>query len=379
MEQPNEDLKQMQSALSSLQKQIGAELAAELLKQSIEKYTELLSLDKELFTRLQDIADSYGETVYTGDQFAEMMQKINNQSIIVYFKTANSFRVYDASKISTLLTNHLSADFRRDRQMFEVIPNHLPQKVVILCDRNITNHIGTIKNYVVEYLKSQKVTINDTDIKMFEDDTNLNLVEIIINGFYVSDFAERTKIVNGLMNFIDLKEKNSVTNEHMTRHMEVRREFIKFENNLLVTMPNCKRLVNGGDFEITDALVGVPIDCINIRGDTYVFNINGGIHITNNNNNTTNVTNNYSVDGGRQYDFGKYIKEEQPEWYIPGEWISGEILRQKYVEQFGEIAANIFAKRFKNKIYDESKRQAGKDGKVTKYLLYAFEDIKELD
>ncbi len=327
--------------------------AAIKLKEAISTYKENLSMDKNLLLHLKDIADMHDEPLITSDKYADLLKKINNNSIIVYFKSANIFRVYDASQISTDLTNHLNGNFRKNKHMYEVVPNDLPQKIIIMCEKGIISHIDTIKNYVIEYLKTKNIVdINDSDIKLFENESGI--IELIINGFYVSNSKERDSIVGGLMRFIDLKEKNSA----MTNKMKCQ-EFTPFDDSQIVSMPNCKTQIGGQSFNFVDMLIRNLDECKSITNGNVYINIVQANSIANVNTGTINKFKhvNNTTQSDKIGDFVKYIKLNKPKWYKPGTLINKNVVYDKYIEQFGEITKVAFTKAFKNKIFSNDIRK----------------------
>ncbi len=344
---------------------------ANKIRDIVREYKETLSIDKDLLSKLQFIANAHHEELLTGDQYDELIKKINNNSIIVYFKSANAFRVYDASQISTDLTNHLYADFKNNKEMYEVIPNSLPQKIIIMCEEDVIEHMDIIKNYVIEFMKKKGVKgLTDSDIRTFKNDSGF--VEIVINRFYAANYEERDKIVSGLMQYIDVREHNSNVTNQMGR-----KEFTPFEHAKLVAMPNCKKQLNGENFVLAEALIRNIDDCKHLTtGNVYHINI-GTLNVSD----TVNMVKNIhpTIPTKEIGDFGQYIKDNRPDWYIPKKLMDKEAVRNKYIEQYGDISNKVFHDTFVGKLFKKTVRQMESRVRTTKILLFDYDEILNLD
>jgi hypothetical protein len=53
---------------------------------------------------------------------------INENSVIIYFKSSKLFKVYKSSQLQNDIRNHLNNDFRKHKDIFEVVPDNLLQK-----------------------------------------------------------------------------------------------------------------------------------------------------------------------------------------------------------------------------------------------------------
>lgn len=346
--------------------------SAIMLKKTIDMYKQNISIDRDLLNKLKEIAKAHKEQLITGDQYTELINKVNNNSIIIYFKTADVFRVYDGSQISSDLTNHLNADFKKTKGMYEVIPNNLPQKIVIMCENEIISHMNTIKNYVVDYMKSRGVKdIKNSDIKTFENDSGMG--EIIINGFYVSNYGEREKIVSELIHFINIQEQNSM----MTNKMKCA-EFTPFDSkSFLVAMPNCKKQINGEHFDFVETLIGNLEKCRNMaNGNVYNINIIQTNNVENINLADTINTTNIVVETDDAQNFIDNIIETKPSWFTPGKYFNKEALQQKYTEQYGDVTKQKFHKLFHKRLFKDDQRVTKNGVRILMVKLCRYEEIK---
>lgn len=358
--------------METLLLQIGEENseASDLMKATILSYKEGKSIDKSLLERLQIWSDAHGTPVITG---RELPKFVNENSIIIYFKSARRFKVYKSSQIKNDLNNHLRNDFKKEKNMYEVVPDDLPQKIVIVCEKDVIPRIPIIKKYVIEYMTMKDVEINETDIRAFENDGGM--VEIMLNGLYVQDKKEGDQIVSELMAFIEKKERSTA----LTKKMNQKSEYNEYEGTRMVYMPNCKTELDHKSPEITDSLVRNLVNCKHVKtGNIYIgnltvvggrdVNVNIGNHMIQN----VVVTNTNNIE-----DFINYIKDNKPDWYIEGDWIGQETLKYQYEEMFGR-APKTFYPLFKNRLYSQQARHTNNETKKREYriLLLKFDDIE---
>lgn len=357
--------------METLLLQIEDEEALDAMKVAISLYKEGKSIDKSLLERLQIWSNAHGTPVITG---RELPKFVNENSIIIYFKSAKRFKVYKSSQIKNDLNNHLRNDFKKEKNMYEVVPNDVPQKIVIVCEKDVIPRIPVIKKYVIEYMSTEGVEINESNIRAFENDGGM--VEIMLNGLYVQDKKEGDKIVSDLMAFIERKERSTA----LTKKMNQKSEYNEFEGTTMVYMPNCKTELDHKSPEITDSLVRNLDNCKHVKtGNIYIGNLTvvggrdvnvtiGGNHVVQN----VLIANTDNIE-----DFINHIKNNRPEWYIENDWINQETLKYQYEEMFGR-APKTFYPRFKNRLYSQQARHTNNETKKREYcvLLLKFDDIE---
>lgn len=338
----------------------------EQMKNLIDSYKDKKSIDQSLLQRLKELATIH-KTPFI-DKYDDLMHQINNNSIIIYFKSANVFRVYDATQISTDLTNQLNNDFRREKQMYELIPNNLPQKIIILCDKEIVSHIDTVKNYVIEYMKTKGLRdMKGTDIKTFENESGM--IEIIMNKFYVENYYEREKIVSELLYFINKKEKNNV----MTKKMK-ESEFNPFADSQLIALPSSKKSLDGQYVNAVDMLIRNIEHCHSIKnGNVYINIVQNNIkakHVD-----TINISGG-SINEDNSDEFITHIKNTHPEWYKPGKFVNKDSIHKKY-EEFSndEITKQKFHKIFNDKLFTDTRRDTKNNIRTIVAKLKKYEEL----
>lgn len=348
---------------------------ASQIEDLIKTHKEQKLMDQSLMERLQILSDAHKTPLIKG---TELPKFINENSIIIYFKSAKLFKVYKSSQLRNDIHNHLNNDFRRQKDMFEVIPDNLPQKIVIICDKNIIPHMNTLKKRVVEFMNGKNIEVKESDIKTFKNDGGF--VEIIINGYYVSNKQENEQIVSELSAYIEEREKNAEITNKMNQ-----REYNEYKGTKMVYMPNCKTELDGKPIEYVTNLVRNIDQCRHITTGNvfYVENLT----IVGNNAQVGTITNNVAsntagtlsmidLSNNNMEEFISDIKNDAPDWFKENTWIKRNDLLQKYEEIYGSKPHHFFTY-MENRLFLESKRAAIKGGgREYQVKLFAYKDVK---
>lgn len=340
----------------------------------IKNHKEQQLMDQSLLERLQILSEAHKTPLIKG---SELPKFINENSIIIYFKSAKLFRVYKSSQLRNDMHNHLNNDFKKQKDMYEVVPDNLPQKIVIICDKNIIPYMNTLKKRVVEFMNGKNIEVKESDIKTFKNDGGF--VEIIINGYYVSNKQENEQIVSELSTYIEEREKNAEITNKMNQ-----REYNEHKGTKMVYMPNCKTELDGKPIEYIPNLVRNIDQCRHITTGNvfYVENLtivgnNTQIGtITNNVTNTASPVSMVELSNGNMEEFIMDIKNDRPEWFKENSWIKRNDLLQKYEEIYGSKPHHFFTY-MENRLFSNSKRAAIKGGgREYQIELFSYENIK---
>lgn len=362
---------------------------------ALKRRTKMQMLDKQIIQSLTGMVELENQTVTDlnnkvelihSSEFDKVLKRLDD-SFVVYFRSADLFRVYNQKQIKELLENHINTNYRRNvGPVYEVVHNNSPQKILILGDKSALVHIGKIKNFIVKFMKIKKVDVPIEDILVMERG---DLIEILINGVSVQDSNERDKLIKELLDFIDLEENSSDVTSKLNK-----REKAEFKDVQLYPIPS-QKIVTGttktGDFR---NLISVVDSGVQIRTNGTVINIGnltihntvqvGSIHNTVNNtvkNVTNNITKNVTKIVLREPigDFVSYIRDHQPEWYKPSGYILKDVIYDEYVKVFGNISKVTFFRIFKLRLFSDDIRshKKGKGGRKVK--MYEFDKLVDLN
>jgi hypothetical protein len=217
-------------------------------------------------------------------------------------------------------------------------------------DITLVDQIEHIKKYISQFMVNKGVQdFKDDDIICFKNDST-NMIEIVINNYYVNNSSERNEIVQDLLKYILMMEKNT----NMTRKLGYMPDCSGFDNADVVSMPSEKQLINEDKcfVEMIDRLIRNTSKCSKLVKDGNIYNIYiQNAEVINNAETVNHTINNNSNNSNSIGDFGKYIKNNKPEWYKPGKSIKKNTLYLKYIEQYGEISKPMFHKTFLGSIF----------------------------
>jgi len=330
------------------------------------------SIDKEMVAKLTGI---FKDSLEKKDAF-DMAQAIDEGSTIVYFKSAQLFKVYKKEELMSLLDGHLRTVFKHFNQSFEVVPNNSEQKIIIMGDITLVDQIDHIKKYILQFMIDKGVDdFKNDDIVCFKNEST-NMIEIVINNYYVNNSSERNEIIQDLLKYILKMEKNS----NMTRKLGYMPDCIEFENADVVSMPSEKQLLNEDTkfIEMVDRMVRHTSKCSKLvkNGNTYIINLYNNVETINNIEYVENLNINSNDKIGN---FVDYLQTNKPSWYKEGGLIDKQVLYDKYIEQFGDITRVLFTTSFKNKIFSKEIRKAYKKGEKRKVYvkLYKYDEMIE--
>lgn len=346
----------------------------------LEKTDNYESIDREMV----EVLKSYlGDDLIKKEAYDSIIKEMEAGSTIVYFKSAQLFKIYKKEELHSLLGGQMRTIYRQFDQPYEIIPNESKQKIIIIGDTSLANRIVKIKTYIMSFMREKGLSeFKDEDIVCFR--TNA-AVEIIINNYYVDNSSERDEIVKELLMYILQREKNSIIAGGLGRM-----QYSDFAGADMIVMPSDKELISSRFVEYIDGLVGNVEKCAKIdkSGNTYIINFNvqnQNAEVINNaeimNNAETIVQTNKTVEiiASEISDFGKYIKNKRPIWYTPGKSFDKDVLLQKYVELYGHITKRMFHDAFSDKIFNKNVRVTIKGVRKNRVTLFDYKDIITLD
>jgi len=345
----------------------------EVLLEQVENYE---SIDKEMISTLQSYL---GNDLIKKEQYDNIVKAVEDGSVIVYFKSAQLFKIYKKDELYTLLSGQLRTIYKTLNQSYEVVPNQSKQKIIIMGDATLLDSIDRVKILIIKFMREKGIAnFQNDDIVCFR---NGNMIEIIINNYYVSNSQERHNIVEDLLKYIFKTEKNN----NITRQLRNRIDS-DFEEAAMITMPSGKQLITQTFVDCIDGLIGNVEKCVEIckSGNTYIFNVNvqnQSAEIINNNN---NIAENINVDVNKDMDFVDdfvdFIKLNKPNWFTPGKWIEKIAICNAYSDLYGEVPRNFYGK-LRGRIYVSEKRGVKKSiqNKKERILMLKLMDYNELN
>jgi hypothetical protein len=338
------------------------------LQQTVDSHQQYKAIDKQMVELLHTIFMS--DSLNKKDAYTEVVKSIEQGSVVVYFKSAQLFKVYKKEDIVNLLDGQLRTDYKHIRESYEIVPKDSEQKIIIMGDMSLLDKLDSIKQYISQFMKNRGVGgFKLNDIICFKNDKT-ELLEIVINNYYVKNSEERNIIVHELLEYIVCMEKNT----HMTRKLGPPSEYSDINGVDMITMPSEKQLINENALfiEMIDRLVRSTHNCSKLvkEGNTLIINVIG---VQNNaeviNNNCSESDDNENHD----YEFIKHIRNTKPSWYVENDWVKKDIVYDEYIKLYDDITKKKFAILFKDKLYQSETRKMHNGSRFTFVKLLKYD------
>jgi hypothetical protein len=226
------------------------------------------SIDKEMVSKLNSI---FQDSLEKKEAF-NMAKAIDEGSTIVYFKSAQLFKVYKPLDVEQI-NEQLIDIFREYNDIYQVISKNHPQKVSIETDLTLLDNVAVFIKYVIEFMKTLGFTsFNETNISYNE----IKSLVFTIDGYYVKNSKEKQKFIDNLNKYI-YKQSHGVNIVNTIKIIQYS-EFDKCEQfeiisltNSLTDVDNCKYI-----FEPKQ----LPTEIITTHNNVYIY-----LQITTGNNN----------------------------------------------------------------------------------------------
>jgi hypothetical protein len=324
------------------------------------------SIDKEMVARLNDM---FSNDLIKKKEYADIIKAIADGSTVVYFKSAQLFKVYKQSELETLLGGQLRTIYKEFNESYELVSNESKQKIVILGDISLADRIESIKTHIIQFMIIEGITnFCDQDIVCYKRGNEL---EIIINDYYVENKKEHDEIVQKLLNYIFQQEKNTniVQKINMSNYSE-------FDGVKMIPMPSDKELIATKYIEPILTMISNVQQC------------NGFKHITvnltvNNIDNSTNTTTIHNPDPSNQIydtidDFIEHIITDKPKWYTENKWVLFSTIYDNYADYTDDsVTKQLFSGYTHNKLYTRRAQKTinGKRGRSV--LLYSYNSLNK--
>jgi hypothetical protein len=347
--------KESLESLESLDKNI-YDTTVTLIKQ-LENYE---SIDKEMVVLLNDM---FSNDLIKKHKYSDITKAIAEGSTVVYFKSAQLFKVYTHSELETLLGGQLRTIYKQLNESYEMISHESKQKIVMLGDITLVDRIERIKTYIVDFMESEGFSeFSENDIVCYKGKEAL---EIIINDYYVENQKEHDEIVQRLLAYILQHEKNS----NITRKIDTS-SYSEFDGMKMVPMPTDKELIATKYIEPLLTMVSNVQKC-----SGYKSHITLNVTIDNSITNNTTIHESSETDSTNVYEFIKHIRVDKPSWYVENTWVRKDILIEHYHDMYEAISKRAFSMMFKDKIYKMEKRQFVNKNRQTFVKLLKFSEL----
>lgn len=331
-------------------------------------------LDKDLINTLKHIFENNKVKDNKQKHYQSLLKDLQEDDIIIYFKDADKLALYNTSRIMDLIIRFDGVD-----NMYEVVHNDKPQKIIIVGDSSINSDIKKVKNIIIDFMKKRDHDINSEEIFVFDNQIECK-TEFIITSFCVNDNKEKDDFIRDLIKYINknVKDGDKIVEKLKNKMLisdinssldDVSSHHIAFSNNhkkMLGFDDNYEpmRLLRDANmfkkFLISNVKgcnsLNPPIVNVNIVNNVNNVNVlSGNVNVGN-----TEINNNTNIDTSNPK-YNKLIKKiikDKPSWYKLNTYIKKkDITKNIRLLLDEEISDSIIWKNIKDKIIDSEHRR----------------------
>lgn len=347
---------------------------AAMLQKTIENFSKevssILDLDIDLNEYMHETKQ--GNDVYHANTFQKELNNIADDSLIIYIKKAQLYKVYNSNGIGDFEMDE-SIHYRNSRHgaAYEVVRDTHPQKLMIVIQDNIRDRrLLEIKKNIVEYIKKSGLSTNVNDLKVYSSNNN---TEFVISSIQLKNLNAKECFIE---DFIMYMQQNGET--ELATKIQVRPPPCELKGARFYNLPSIKTLIDGTpSLNSLDQLISTT----HTSGGPVVIQ-NNTIIINNNNTITSNSNNNITINKSKQTtkktikSFIKYLYDTKPAWYLEDQFVDMDVIEEQYKAYFNDntTTKNMVSRLLKDKIFSKSSRTNG----ITKKKLFSYTILKTL-
>ena len=267
-------------------------------------------------------------------KLADIHKYKNGYSKVNHSLTKVKFYLPESNTYHDLPINPTSIDMFKNfepRKYMELVDQTMPQKVAIKI-MNFEDKALLIKNSLQEYLLSMNYN-NKISFTKVDDG-----YELIVQDLYVKNSKERVDFIN--------KFKKTISNQ-LGEYISIYNTFNETEQHYWTSV---NELTKEDCYEFTDNQL------VSKTSKNVIYYISGNNNIVNVDCTNPTINTNSLPQSNPKDEFIIHIIENQPEWYIPNQYISIDVLYDKYISFDNSAKKRSFAKQFENILWDDKKQ-----------------------
>jgi len=327
-----------------------------------------LQLKEYMYEQHKSSKDS--NDIYSISELRSKIHDIKDDSLIIYIKKADLFKVYNSKGIDQYCNDSVVYSKPENGPIYEVVRDQHSQKLMIVITETIQpEQIVNIKEKIIRFIKGTKQFADATDdIKIYE---NENTTEFVFSKIRFLNRQEREDFIENFMDHM----KNEGDKE-LAGKIQLRAPKANIEGARLYAIPEIKKIIeSSGSKEILDQLMSasagsrpnIVINIVNSNNNSTVIKKSKAATVHKYNNKKTNIK--------TVMTFCHHIYDTRPEWYIEGEYVKIEVIEEAYRDYFNDYDSQrvIISKKLNGSLFDKSKRVNGETYKK----LRSYEELKD--
>lgn len=368
-------IKEEINAVAADVKELLAELEQEKLDdETIDMLTKFLKtkkkrlmLDKDLVNHIKSMFKEGCVKDNKQKHYQALLKDLQDEDIIIYFKDADKLVLYETTQIMDFIIRFDASD-----NIYEVVNNDKPQKIIIVGDSSINSDIKKVKRIIIDFMKKKNLEVCSDDIFVF-DNTVENKTEFLITSVCVNDEKEKREFINDLIKYINknvkdgdkivkkLKKKmlipdiNTEIEDASSCHISFSsngKKLLGYEDEYIP-----KRLLRNADM-FKKFLVSNVKNCNNLNPS--VVNVNIVQNIVHNDGGNVNIGNDnvITINNSKYKSIVSELKKKKPSWYRPGVSLKKTEIYEHFLNDFKkhDLSERQFWKEMKNYIVSSEER-----------------------
>lgn len=343
----------------------------EIFLEMIMELERRLDLAMNVDLSLREYMSETSNEVYSSEEFASNVKNISDDSLIIYVKKAELYKVYGPEELDDYCQD--SSTHYRKREygpVYEVVRDANSQKLMIVISDTIQDErLQTFKSKIFKFIKYSKKEFAEatTELKIYNND---NETEFVFSSIRFDNIQEKEIFIEDFTHFMRMEGHNEIASK-----IQLRAPKSNIAGARLYKIPELKTLIEShGTSSMLDQLITTSSSSAPVVINNNTFNINIG-NSTVNNVRTKKIVNVAKLEKKTLRTFYKFIYDTRPDWYEENKFVEMEIIADAYREYFNEseIQSSVISKKLNGELFTKSTRSKG----TTKKKLHAFEILRD--
>lgn len=358
-----------------------------ILDNCLNNLSSVQEWDKSLYDRLSATSESTIHRVMSDKEFPHKLNQIKDDSLIIYVKKAQMYKIYNSDDGPEKMLNDFMNDdntiYRRYGQgnVYEVVKDNRTQKLVIVINDDVKdNKIEEIKQSIVEFANINSSEVSEvaiSDVKVYSD---ANKTEFLVGSIQLNNAEERDRVIAEFVSFMKYDKNDDIADKIELKPIPAKIRGIRYHklsSSKVEKQPISKNSKPG------DSLVNIIA-----KGGLTIINapvVNGPVTVVTGNNNKTKISTNNSkgqtinkVKVKTLGDFCKHIYNDKPDWFKEDKYTNIQTITNAYKEFFNDTISTSasVSRKLKDIIFNDSSRGKNTTKKLVKYqdLVSHFDD-----
>jgi hypothetical protein len=226
-----------------------------------------LALDNNLYEYMHETKKNH--EVYPANNFQSILNEISDDSLIIYVKKAQLYKVYNSNNLDDFSMDERTC-YRASQYgpVYEVVRDANPQKLMIVIQDNVRDvKLQNIKSNIIEFIqKSSKLAASKIpDLKVYDND---NHTEFIVSSIQLKNLQDKENFIDDFILFMKQKGETELADK-----IQHRPPPCDLKGARLYNLPSAKTLIDGKPLsDSLDQLLTTSVRQPIVIQNTYIIN-----------------------------------------------------------------------------------------------------------